>query len=233
VGLHPFRHGETPGLGGERVRFDTRDLALTAVSASLYASINIVQTSLGGPLTYGPIQLRLADCLIALSALFGWPFVFGVSIGCFSNAYYWLDPADVIVGPIVNLVAAMVILYLRKRPFVACVSGGLTVGIPIGSYLFYLYVEGNSIIRNSVPSFSGAPLPVWGAFVLSLSISSLVTIAVIGYVLLNALERSFIVKSLKSRGLKTVAKTDEAYKKRSSLVNPMISSKSKPSASKT
>jgi uncharacterized membrane protein len=179
------------------MEFDSKNIALTAISASLYAVINITQTSMGGPITYGPIQLRLADCLIPLSALFGWPLILGVTIGCFSNAYYWLDPADVIVGPIVNFAAALLIFALRKHRLVACISGAFTVGIPIGLYLFYLYTQGNPVIQQQVPVFSGLTLPIWSAFVLSLSISSLITIAVIGYILLNALAKTSIVESRK------------------------------------
>jgi uncharacterized membrane protein len=188
----------------ERLKLDTRDIALTAVSASLYAVINIIQTSMGGPITYGPIQLRLADCLIPLSALFGWPLAIGVTLGCFSNAYYWLDPADVVVGPIVNLVAALLIYSLRKRRLISCISGALTVGVPIGLYLYFLYVQGNPIIQQQVPQFSGIQVPVWTAFVLSLSISSIITIGVIGYLLLNALANPRLIKPLKSRGLKVL-----------------------------
>jgi hypothetical protein len=159
---------------------------------------------MGGPITYGPIQLRLADCLIPLSALLGWPLVIGVTIGCFSNAYYALDPADVVVGPIINLASALLILLLRRHRFFACAAGGLTVGMPIGLYLYYLYLQGNQVIRQ-VPSFDGIPLPAWSAFVLSLSISSLVVIAGVGYVLLRALGQPSIIGPLKSRGLKVLA----------------------------
>lgn len=185
------------------MKFDSRDLALTAIFASLYAVINIVQTMMGGPITYGPIQLRLADCLIPLSALFGWPSVIGSAVGCFSNAYYMLDPADVIVGPIVNFVAAFFILLLRRQRLIACISGAFTVGAPIGLYLYYLYTQGNPFIQQ-VPEFPGVALPVWSAFVLSLSISSLITIAVIGYMILQTLSRHSIIEPLKSRGLKVL-----------------------------
>lgn len=195
---------QTPGVGGNKVKIDTRDLGLTAIFASLYASINIVQTSMGGPITYGPIQLRLADCLIPLSALLGWPIAAGVAIGCFSNAYYALDPADVVVGPIVNLASALLILLLRRHRFLACAAGGLTVGIPIGLYLYYLYLQGNQAIQQ-VPSFNGIALPAWSAFVISLSISSLIVIAGVGYVVLKALGQPRIIEPLKSRGLKVLA----------------------------
>jgi uncharacterized membrane protein len=181
---------------------EAKDVSLAAVFAGLYAAINIVQTSMGGLITYGPIQLRLADCLIPLSAVFGWPQIFGVSIGCLSNAYYWLDPADVVVGPVVNFVAAAVILMLRRRRIVALTSGAVTVGVSIGLYLYCLYAQGNPVITGQVPSFPGVPMPIWSAFVASLTISSVITIAVVGYILLNALSRPAIIELLKSRGLK-------------------------------
>ena len=184
------------------MRMDAKDISLTAIFASLYAAINIIQTTMGGPITYGPLQLRLADCLIPLSILFGWPQILGVSIGCFSNAYYWLDPADIIVGPIVNFAAATIIFVLRKRRSIASILGALTVGIPIGIYLYYLYTQGNPIIIEQVPNFPGLSLPIWTAFVASLTMSSLITVAVMGYILLNALARSAIIEPLKSRGLK-------------------------------
>ncbi len=184
------------------MRMDAKDVSLTAIFASLYAAVNVTQTAMGGPITYGPVQLRLADCLIPLSALFGWSQILGVSIGCLSNAYYWLDPADVIIGPVVNFLAATIIFVLRKRRLIASVSGALVVGVPIGFYLYYLYTLGNLIIVEQVPNFPGLTFPVWTAFVVSLTISSLITVAVIGYILLNALAQSAVIEPLKSRGLK-------------------------------
>jgi len=91
---HPFRH-TNPG-SREVKKLDTRDLSLFATFASLYVVANVVQMiSIGNPTVYGPIQLRIADCLIALSALLGWPVVAGVTVGCFlTNAYYFLVLMD-------------------------------------------------------------------------------------------------------------------------------------------
>jgi uncharacterized membrane protein len=99
------------------VNFDSRDLALTAVFTALYVIINVVQSfTIGNPTIYGPIQLRVADFMIALTVLFGWPMVAGVTLGCFiTNGYYFLGAPDVILGPIVNLIAACVVLLLRKH----------------------------------------------------------------------------------------------------------------------
>lgn len=183
---------------------DARDISLAAIFASLYAVINIVQTMLGGPITYGPIQLRLADCLIPLSALFGSPLVLGVSVGCFfGNAYYWLDPADVIIGPIANLIASGIILLLRKRRLLACVTGAVPLGVIIGSYLYFLYIQGNPFVQQ-LPEFPGLSLPAWAAIILSVTISSIVAITVIGYSLLTLLSRPNIIGPLKSRGLRVM-----------------------------
>ena len=45
MGLQPFRYGN-PDAGGGRIRFDSRDSALTAVFAALDAMINLAQSLL-------------------------------------------------------------------------------------------------------------------------------------------------------------------------------------------
>ncbi len=183
---------------------DTRDYSLTAIFAGLYAILVVVLA----PISYGPVQLRVADCLIPLAALFGWPVVAGVTVGCFlGNAYYLpsiyaaLGPIaffDVTLGPIANLVAASVILLLRKHRLLACVVGALPVGIIVGGYLWLFFPS---------PDIFGLILPLWGAMMICITISSLIAVAVIGYSLLTILSRPNIVESLKSRGLKVVTES--------------------------
>ena len=198
MGLHPFRRKINPGVGGARVKYDSRDIALTAVFAALYAIVNIVQSAtVGNPTIYGPIQLRVADALIPLVALIGWPVVGGVTIGCFlTNAYYFVSPTDVILGPVANLTAAFLILFLRKRRFLACVVGALPIGFIVGGYLWLFFPP---------PTVFGT-LPVWFASIASITMSSLIALAVVGYALLRVLSRKNIIEPLKSRGLKVLDK---------------------------
>jgi uncharacterized membrane protein len=93
------------------MKFDARDIALTAVFAALYVIINVLQmVSVGNPTVYGPVQLRIADCLIPLSALLGWPVVVGVTIGCLlTNAYYFIGVYDVVFGSVANFVAGLLV----------------------------------------------------------------------------------------------------------------------------
>jgi uncharacterized membrane protein len=113
------------------VKLDSKDLALTSVFAASYAVVNVVQmVSFGNPTVYGPVQLRVADCLIALSALMGWPVVAGVTAGCFlTNAYYFIWIQDVVFGPIANLAAATLVLLMRRHRFIGCVLGALPIGL--------------------------------------------------------------------------------------------------------
>jgi uncharacterized membrane protein len=180
------------------LRIEARDLVLASVFAALYVVINVVQmVSVGNPTIYGPVQLRLADCLIPLVALLGWPIGVGVTLGCFlTNGYYFLGVQDVVFGPIANLVAAMVILILRRHRFAACVLGALPIGLIVGSYLWLVF--------GFQPPQVLSVLSPWAAMVVSLTISSLIVMAGIGYLLLSVLSRKGFIEPLKSMGLKVV-----------------------------
>jgi uncharacterized membrane protein len=168
----------------------TNEISIAIVFTSLYAILVIVLA----PISYGPIQLRVADCLIPLVALFGWPVIAGVSLGCFlGNAYFWMGPQDVILGTIANLIAATIILILRKRQFLACVVGSLPIGVIVGSYLWLFFPP---------PDIFGMQLPVWGAMIASITISTLIAVAGIGYVILRTLSSSSVIDALTSHGLK-------------------------------
>ncbi|MDH7563621.1 MAG: QueT transporter family protein [Candidatus Bathyarchaeota archaeon] len=181
------------------MNFGSKDIALSAVFAALYVVINVAQSlTVGNPTIYGPVQLRVADCLIALTILLGWPVIAGVTFGCFlSNAYYFLGVVDIAFGPIANLIAATIVLLLRKRRFMACVAGALPIGIIVGGYL--------SIFFDFPPPEALSAFPAVVAMVISISMSSLIAIAGIGYVLLLALSRPNVIEPLKSHGLKTLA----------------------------
>ena len=170
----------------------TSELSLAVVFSSLYTVLVVVLA----PISYGPVQLRVADCLIPLAASFGWPVITGVTIGCFlGNAYFWLGPQDVVFGTIANLIAATIIFIFRKRQFLACVLGSLPIGIIVGSYLWLFFGFEADIF--------GLQLPMWGAMIISITISSLIAMAGIGYALLKTLSSPNINNALKSYGVRT------------------------------
>ncbi len=167
---------------------------MSALFAGLYAALVIVLS----PISFGPVQLRVADVLIPLAALFGWPAVAGETIGGFiGNAYYFLGPYDVILGPIANLIAATIILQLRNKRLLACLVGALPIGVIVGGGYLWIYFP--------PPDIFGLNLPVWAAMMTSITLSSFIAITIMGYALLVAFSRPSIVRPLKSRGLKVLA----------------------------
>jgi predicted membrane protein len=172
---------------------DTRDVSLTALFAGFYAVLVVVLA----PISFGPVQLRVADVLIPLSALFGWPVVIGVTMGCFiGNSYFWLGPYDVIFGPVANLIAATVVLRLRKKRLLACFVSALPIGVIVGGGYLWLYFP--------PPDIFGLTLPSWIAMMISITLSSLIAVTIIGYVMLVAISRPNIIEPLRSRGLKVL-----------------------------
>jgi len=187
-----------PGVGGEKLKFDSRDITLTAVFAALYALINLAQTfsPFGNPSIYGPVQLRLSDFLIPLAALLGLPVVVGVTVGCgVVNAFGPIGPIDVVFGSLANLIAASIAMLLSKHKLLACIGSAFPIGIIVGGgYLWIFFPAPTELVF----------LPAWIAMMSSIIISTLIATAIIGYAILRALSRPNIVKSLKSLGLKVL-----------------------------
>jgi uncharacterized membrane protein len=172
---------------------DIRETTLAAVIAALYAALVIVLA----PISFGPIQLRVADCLIPLAALLGWPAIFGVSLGAFiGNAYFmsFTGPIDVIFGALANVIAATIIFRLRERLIAACLAGSVAIGAIVGGYLWIYFPP---------PEIMGLNLPVWLAMMISVALSSVVAISIIGYILVQSLRASGFKAIAESQGLKT------------------------------
>ncbi len=186
-----------PGIAEvNKLRIDAKDVTLAAVFTSLYVVVNLVQAAtVGNPAISGPVQLRVSDSLIVLAALLGWPVVAGVTAGCaLTNAYAFIDPVDVVLGPTANLIAASLVLLLRERRLLASIVAAFPIGIIVGGgYLWWFFAP---------PDIFGFSLPAWVAMMISITISSLIATAFIGYALLKILSRPGVVEPLKSLGLK-------------------------------
>lgn len=180
------------------MKLDSRDLTLTAVFAALYAVINLVQalSPFGNPSIYGPVQLRVSDFLIALTALLGLPVVIGVTIGCaLVNVFGPIGPIDIVFGSLANLIAASVVMLLRKQKLLSCILGAFPIGVIVGGGYLWMFAPAPAEF---------AFLPAWIAMLISILISSLIAVAVIGYIVLRILSRPNIIEPLKSRGLKVL-----------------------------
>jgi predicted membrane protein len=170
---------------------ETRELTLAAVIAALYAALVIFLA----PISFGPIQLRMADCLIPLSALMGLPAVAGVALGALiGNAYFiaYTGLIDVVFGAVANLIAAYIVYRYRERFIPACLAGSLAIGIIVGGYLWIYFPP---------PPIGGLVMPAWLGMMVSITLSSVIAVSVLGVLLVKALEASGFAETLKGRGL--------------------------------
>jgi len=147
------------------------NISLTAIFGALYAVGVIVLA----PISFFLVQVRIADAIIPLSIMFGWPVILGVTIGnIVANMYGGLGIIDIAGGTIANFLASFFAYKLRKKPFLATWAATATITIIVGSYLSFLF---------SVPVEIG---------LLGVFIGSVIAINILGYLLLLAMKKASI-----------------------------------------
>jgi uncharacterized membrane protein len=176
---HPFRRESyKPRVCGGAKKLNVKDLALTTVFAALYAVLVI---ALAG-ISFQLVQVRVADALIPLSIVFGWPAVIGVTLGCvISNVVSPLPSVlvDITFGAIANFFASLVAwrigLHFRIKNWlnylVGCLAAAVIVTLVVGTYLAVI---------------TGMELWIWW---FGIGVGSLISICGIGYSLLEILKR--------------------------------------------
>lgn len=165
---------------------NTKEVSLTAVIAALYAAIVIILA----PISFGPIQLRVADALIPLAALLGLPAVYGVALGALvANTYWFMSPIDVVLGTLANLVAGYVMYKYKDNLISASLASSVIVGLVVGGYLWLFFPP---------PSILGIQMPAWLGMIISITLSSIIAITVIGLALLKLLEGSGYLEQVKA-----------------------------------
>jgi uncharacterized membrane protein len=158
------------------------DVVLVASFAALYTLLVYVFASV----SFLQLQVRIADALMPLTILFGWPATLGLSLGCFvANFFGGLGLVDVIGGGLANLIAGFVGWKIGSMKFngswvVAVLTQNLIVSFIVGSYLWVLLVipdltYGSIVIPGIVASWVGVFL------------GSLVSMNGLGYAILKAL----------------------------------------------
>jgi predicted membrane protein len=119
----------------------------------------------------------------------------GVSLGALiGNAYFmsFTGLIDVVFGAVANLTSAYIIYRYRERLIPACLASSLALGIIVGGYLWIYFPP---------PPIGGLALPAWLAMMVSISLSSIIAVSVLGVLLVKTLEASGIVETFRGRGL--------------------------------
>jgi uncharacterized membrane protein len=122
------------------LKIRTKDLALIALYAALYAALVV---ALGG-FSYGPIQVRIADSMVAVVPLVGLAGVLGHTLGVFvANIFSTAGLID-LLNTIPSFVMSFVVYYVYKRTkndytiIGTCIAYSVVLGITVGWMLSYL-----------------------------------------------------------------------------------------------
>ena len=155
----------------------TNELSLTVVFAALYAA----GVAVLAPISFSFFQVRVADSLLPLAILFGWPAIIGISLGTIvCNFFGGLGIIDVIGGTAANLVATFLAWKIGQRKIkgswpVAIAVQIAVVTLIVGSYLSYLF---------QIPLLLG---------MLGVLVGSAIAIGILGYIILTVLTRTHIL----------------------------------------
>jgi len=119
------------------LKLRTKDIALIAIYAALYAALVV---ELGG-ISYGIINFRIADAMVAAVPLLGIPGVLGHTLGVFiSNIPSPLGLID-LLNTIPSFAMSFVIYYVYKKTrndytvIATCAAYSVVLGITVGAML--------------------------------------------------------------------------------------------------
>ncbi len=149
----------------------TQNIALMAIMAALYAALTIVLL----PISYGLVQLRIADALLPMPYVLGWPMAFGLFFGCIvANMFGGFGAVDIIIGSFLNLIAGLLVSNRKTCPhwILAWLYPTLIIGLGIPSYLTAFYAE-----------------PYWVGVASIMTSTAIVT--AVGIVIMLAIQKSF------------------------------------------
>lgn len=154
--------------------------SVTLATAAVYAAMYVALSALFNPISYGVINLRLANILIGLVPLIGWPAILGQALGVFiANQPALGDP----LGPIdlINVVPSFAFSFVLWKLRNTSVLLGLTLysialGVTVSYALNYAF---------NLPLVVEIPQVTIGIFLAT---------AVLGYIFFRSVKRLGILQ---------------------------------------
>jgi uncharacterized membrane protein len=138
--LPPVPPSIKPGVGRIQLQ-KTKTLALISVYAALYAALVIFLPGL----SYGPLQVRVADSLVAAVPLLGFAGVLGHTLGVFiANLFSPVGPID-LLNTIPSFIMAFLVYYVYKKTnndytvIGTCIAYSAVLGVTVGWMLSSLF----------------------------------------------------------------------------------------------
>ena len=158
------------------------------VRCGVVAAIYVVLCMALQPLSYGAVQVRVAEALCLLP-VFGAEYIAGVVLGCFLANLLGSTIVDVIFGTLATLLACLVTYKLRNIRI-----KGLAVA---ASLLFNAVIIGIEIAVMFPDPTSSAP--IWLACItngISVGIGELISCTVLGVLLVKIIESSKALRKI-------------------------------------
>ncbi len=136
----PSETGDSQEKGKKKVRIDTRTLIIYISQNALVAAIYFVLTSFTQPISFGAMQIRIAE---ALGLLCFWrpDFAIGMTIGCFLSNVYSFSPWDMLFGSLATLVSCLLISYASKWLWMGIVYPVVINGLVVGAELTWIFMN--------------------------------------------------------------------------------------------
>lgn len=150
-----------------------RRKTLYLTEAAVIAAIYTVLVLAFQPISFGPIQFRIAEALTVLP-FFTPAAIPGVTIGCFLSAVWTgADVLDMVFGSLATLIAALLSYRLRKHKLLVPIPPIVANALIIPWVLRYAYQ-----IPDSIPFM-----------MLTVGIGEILAVGVLGTILLFALDK--------------------------------------------
>ena len=144
------------------------------VRCGLVAAIYVVLCLALQPLSYGAVQVRVAEALCLLP-VFGAEYIVGVVLGCFLANLLGSTIVDVIFGTLATLLACLVTYKLRNVRF-----KGLAIAASLPPVLFNAVIIWLACITNGI----------------SVGIGELISCTVLGVVLVKLIESNAALRKV-------------------------------------
>ena len=113
----------------------TRAVVFTGTVAAVYAALSLMPGI--SVLTFGPVQLRIAEALNVLALFTPWA-IPALALGCFlTNLASPMMAIDLPLGTLATLIAAIDTYLMRKKPALALLAPVISNGLIVGSIVHF------------------------------------------------------------------------------------------------
>lgn len=155
------------------MKLTTRFITRSAIIAAIYAALTFILQ----PISFGPIQFRVAEAMTILP-VFMPEAVPGLFIGCLTaNLIGGAMLPDIIIGSLATLLAALCTRVLKNRFFPAALMPVLFNGLMVGPTVYFCYVMGADFFS----------LPILLSTALTVAVGEALVIFTLGLILKNTL----------------------------------------------